>query len=572
MKKILSIALVVGAVLAFSSCSDEQYSKLYNDPSGTSTASCDKLFTGVVWNGRTYGMQTYWGLCTWNLPQIGAYSQIASHFVSDADYEGTGSYVSYGNDRWTGFYTDLAQYKLMRYLFSNLSESEQASNQLYMDCATVWIYNQLEMMVDLWGDVPFINACNIQNTADIADSKVAYDDAEDLYNMMLNGGTFTTVKDEQVTYDGLGTLYSRINSATTPSGFASQDLLFGGDKVAWARYALGLRARMALRVATQGDLTSTGRSILTEIASQLASFSDDCVTGFSDPSVTAFSYNDGNGMNWAGGWNEWSRQYSRLTYKMAEVLNLPNGAKMDHNANVQVAGADPRAAVMYDASDNFTVHIMDYHDNFSEQYYNQWRSENTYRYFAVVDSATFLNNAYFMHPIMTKAEVFLTLAEAAQRGYISGSAENYFKQGVQASIDLYYAENAKSTYRTALTEPNATEYINNLWNNSTDKLKTICEQRWLHFSFLQPEQCYSEVRRTGYPELEFRDYTGDSNFNIPLPMDRILYPSDEINYNSDNMQAAEAKLGDSSYNHVYNAIFWAKGAKSWYKTVALPYN
>lgn len=572
MKKILSLAMGVVAAMSISSCSDEAYTEKYNDPSKATTVSCDKLFTGVVWTGRTYGMQTYWGLCTFQLPQIGSYSQIGTHFVYDegTDYAGTGSYVSYGNDRWKNFYETLAQYKLMRHTFNALTTEEQAANQLYMDCATVWMYDQLEKAIDLWGDIPFINACNIQITGNLSDSRGSYDDAQQLYTMMLNGGTLTDANGESHAYDGLATIYSRIKSATAPSSFASQDLLFQGDISKWASYAIGLRARMALRVSTQGALASTGASILSEIANTMASEAQDCATGFADPSIVAFCYNDGNGMNWGGGWNEWSRQFSRLSFKMAEVLNLPEGSKMDHDANVHVEGADPRAAIMFDASNNFTVHIMDYHDSFTEMYYNKWRTEETYRFFATVDSATFINNAYFMHPIMTKAEMLLTLAEAAQRGIIGGNAESYFKEGVQASIDFYYAENAKSVFRAAVPKPDASEYIDNLWSNAADKLEVICNQRWLNFSFLQPEQTYSEVRRTGFPKLEFRDFSGDPNYEIPLPMDRIVYASDETTYNLANKNDAVNRLQNPS-KEWNNALFWAKPAGSWYTVVNLPY-
>ena len=570
MKKIITFALGVVAAMSITSCSDEAYTEKYNNPSKTTTVSCDKLFTGVVWTGRTYGMQTYWGLCTFKLPQIGAYTQCASHFCADADYEGTGSYVSYGNDRWKNFYEDLAQYKLMRYTFQNLDASQQSENQLYMDCATVWMYDQLGKAIDLWGDIPFINACNIQISANISDSKASYDDAKSLYEMMLNGGTFTDVKGETQAYDGLNTLYSRIKSASAPASFATQDIVFGGSVSKWASYAIGLRARLALRVSTQGSLEATGKSILSEIASAVASDAQDCATSFADPSIVAFSYNDGNGMNWAGGWNEWARQYSRLSYKMAEILNLPEGSTMNHTSAIHVAGADPRAAVMFDASSAGTVHILDYHQTFSQQYYDGWLKENTYRYFTVCDSATFLNNAYFMHPIMTKAEMLLTLAEAAQRGIISGSAESYFKQGVQASVDFYYAENAKSTFRAAVDKPDATEYINKLWSNASDKLEAICNQRWLHFSMLQQEQAYAEVRRTGFPKLEFRNFKNDPNYTIYLPMDRIVYASDEVTNNLENVTEAISRLSNPSVEW-NNALFWAKPAGSWYTVIDLPY-
>lgn len=570
MKKISLFALGIVGAMAFTACSDEAYTEKYNDPSKTTTVSCDKLFTGVVWTGRTYGMQTYWGLCTFELPQIGAYSQVSSHFSADVDYEGTGSYVSYGNDRWTNFYEDLAQYKLMRYTFNNLSAAEQTANQLYMDCATVWMYDQLEKAVDLWGDIPFVNACNIQISANIADSKASYDDAKTLYEMMLNGATLTDVKGESQAFDGLATLYSRIKGATAPSSFASQDILFGGDVSKWASYAIGLRARMALRVSTQGELASTGQAVLKEIANTVASDAQDCATGFADPSIVAFSYNDGNGMNWGGGWNEWACQYSRLSFKMAEMLNLPEGSKMNHDTDIHVEGADPRAAVMFDASNAGTVHILDYHQTFSDQYYEGWKKEETYRWFTVVDSATFINNAYFMHPIMTKAEMLLTLAEAAQRGYITGSAETYFKQGVQASVDFYYAENAKSKFRTAVPQPDATAYIDALWTNATDKLEAICNQRWLHFSMLQQEQSYAEVRRTGFPKLEFRDFSNDPNFTIPRPMDRIVYPSNETQNNLEYMTEAINRLSNKNQEW-YNNLFWAKSAGTWYTVIDLPY-
>ena len=567
MKKILSITLSAVVALLITSCADDEYTSKYNNPSKSSTVSCDKLFTGVLYNGRTYACQTYWGLCTFELPQIGAYAQTASHFTDDADYEGTGSYVSYDNDRWTNFYNDLTQYKLMLNTFNSLSDGEKANNQLFMDCATVFIYDELETLIDLFGDVPFADACKLQISGNMTDAKVAYDDAATLYTMMLNGATLTTSTGESISFDGLGTLYDRIKSAKGGEAFIAQDMFFKGDVATWARYALGLRARMALRVSTQGSLTTTGQAVLKEIKSSLETFSDDCLAQFANPSVVAFCYNDGNGMNWGGGWNEWARQYSRLTLKMAEALNIKDGDKMDHANNTQITGADPRAAVMYDASNKFTIHPLDWRDGFDTQY-AQWGTESGYRYFTVVDSATFINNAYFQPAIMSKAEVFLTLAEAAQRGYITGSAESYFKQGVQASIDLYYKENSLSVYRDPVIQPDATEYINNIWTNATDKLEAICTQYWLHFSLLQPTQSYNNVRRTGFPVLQFRDLTGNSSKNLPLPVDRLPYAQNETDNNNANKMAAIQKLSDPN-NECYNNVFWAKNAKSWYQTVSV---
>ena len=87
---------------------------------------------------------------------------------------------------------------------------------------------------------------------------------------------------------------------------------------------------------------------------------------------------------------------------------------------------------------------------------------------------------------------------------------------------------------------------------------------------LHQEQAYADVRRTGFPKLEFRDFSGDANFVIPLPMDRIVYPSSETTNNLENMNEAISRLSNQS-REWNNALFWAKPAGKWYTVVNLPY-
>ena len=87
---------------------------------------------------------------------------------------------------------------------------------------------------------------------------------------------------------------------------------------------------------------------------------------------------------------------------------------------------------------------------------------------------------------------------------------------------------------------------------------------------LQQEQSYAEVRRTGFPKLEFRDFSNDPNYTIPRPMDRIVYPSNETQNNLEYMTEAINRLSNKNQEW-YNNLFWAKSAGTWYTVIDLPY-
>jgi len=82
---------------------------------------------------------------------------------------------------------------------------------------------------------------------------------------------------------------------------------------------------------------------------------------------------------------------------------------------------------------------------------------------------------------------------------------------------------------------------------STEKLEKIYTQKWLHFGFLQSIQAWSEYRRTGYPALNFANAT---QVGYETPPTRLLYPSDESSYNSNNYEAVRAKDTRST------KVFW----------------
>lgn len=127
------------------------------------------------------------------------------------------------------------------------------------------------------------------------------------------------------------------------------------------------------------------------------------------------------------------------------------------------------------------------------------------------------------------SESLFLKAEAALRGWtgtdLTQNAENYFKAGVQASMDYYQIDKTE-----------AQSYINGLkvWNDgvfsSGDKeriLEAIITQKWLAV-FPNGNEGWAEFRRTDYPVLA-NQLTNMSGGDVPdgKNIKRIFYPNSE---------------------------------------------
>ena len=100
MKRIYNIVLgLVLLLLVGISCSKKQFAEKYYDPSKTTTVSCEKLFTGVLYAGRQYTYVSYWRLITWDR-FFGRFSQTTGYNNTSGIYQVTDGYAG---DRWNNF-------------------------------------------------------------------------------------------------------------------------------------------------------------------------------------------------------------------------------------------------------------------------------------------------------------------------------------------------------------------------------------------------------------------------------------------------------------------------------------
>ena len=129
-------------------------------------------------------------------------------------------------------------------------------------------------------------------------------------------------------------------------------------------------------------------------------------------------------------------------------------------------------------------------------------------------------------------ELQFTIAEAANRGWITENAATHYNLGVEADMKFY---DVSTTEIQEFISRNA--YI----GNTPGGLTQILEQKYVAFFQNSGYQPFFEQRRTGVPT--FNVGAGNDNGKIPV---RWMYPDNERNYNATNLtEALQRQFGGS---------------------------
>ena len=173
-------------------------------------------------------------------------------------------------------------------------------------------------------------------------------------------------------------------------------------------------------------------------------------------------------------------------------------------------------------------------------------------------------NEYVKVRLLTLSEVDFILAEAAFLGgfNVSGSAEEHYRNGIQASFDDYGVDKATDGFDFD------NYYINpdvDL-NGATNKQERIIEQKWI--SLWMGIESWFDWRRTGFPDLQTGPVT---MFGDKLPL-RFFYPSPNqdpkylVNFEEavDRLEATPYVPTGQSKDHSYSKMWLLQGTgKPW---------
>lgn len=148
--------------------------------------------------------------------------------------------------------------------------------------------------------------------------------------------------------------------------------------------------------------------------------------------------------------------------------------------------------------------------------------------------------------LMSYAELQLILAEAVVRGWITGTAETYYKNGIKASLEFSNYGNTYSTndIDTYIAQPG-------IALQTGTEIKQIITQKYISMFMNTGWQPFYEQRRTGFPTF---DVNGSGILNGGVIPKRWMYPTDEFNNNRVNVENAVKSQYPGGDN--INGVMW----------------
>jgi hypothetical protein len=155
--------------------------------------------------------------------------------------------------------------------------------------------------------------------------------------------------------------------------------------------------------------------------------------------------------------------------------------------------------------------------------------------------------------VMTPAETYFLLAEAAIRGWYTGSAASSYANGVSAAMRQWALYDKSGV----ITDDQINYYLMNnpfkISGTFDEQLEQISTQKWVLF-YLDQIENFSNWRRTGYPKLIPTNYPGNiTGGQIPR---RYIVPDEEEQLNTANF--LEAKNRQSGNNTLLSRVWWDK--------------
>jgi hypothetical protein len=265
-------------------------------------------------------------------------------------------------------------------------------------------------------------------------------------------------------------------------------------------------------------------------------------------------------------------KYDGTTYVQAENNNLRNFSHFNYAAepfvNQLKATSDPRAKYIIATYDNAAQIANDPEPDteLANQFgvpigvTNQQITTNTVLYRGANPKGGLNYSQMNINAVaspsapdfyVTYAQTSLLLAEAVQRGWVSGSAEAHYENAIRADMQTY----ALYPTTTPITEDEITAYLGqpdvdfSLAATAEDAYRLINVQYWI-VNIRNGTEAFANFRRSGYPALS------PNVFNTNLAggfARRLSYPDREASANASNYQDAASRIGG---DNLVARVFW----------------
>lgn len=389
-------------------------------------------------------------------------------------------------------------YDNMRDVNNIIAQSEANGENNYKGIALVMRAWMFSLATDAYGDIPYSDAIKAKEGINYT----KYDAQEEIYAGILND-------------------LKEANDLFNPNGeVVAGDLIFAGNVTKWKKLANSLRVRYLVRIAAKKDVKADLQAIISNPTATplMESIADNGVYTFQATAPDQFPQFSSR----IGSFNEF-----RASKTLLDTLKTLG---------------DPRMSIFFRATPDtegkptevFAGIPNGLNDVDALQYNGGPQFQSRIGPLFYESSITTKGISIAKGVIMTYAELQFLLAEATEKGLVSGDAATYYNNGVNGSF-AFYGLTAPAGYFD-LPQVSYT-------GDATAKLNKIGYQKWISL-FFQGMEAWYDWRRTGIPALT-PGASNQNNNQIPV---RFRYPVIEQSLNAEGYKGAVSRQGADDLN------------------------
>ncbi len=426
------------------------------------------------------------------------------------------------SELWPNLYNSVRALKNMRIAAVN------GNDKRYQAIADIWECFTFAIITNMYGDVPYFDAIS-----DDPPLQSKYDKQSEIYPALL---------------EKLKAAGESLNYQDVPVDPAS-DLVFRGDVLMWKKFSNMLRIRLAMYMSMAAP--DEAKAIISEITDNpetyplMESNFDNALFHTDEVERLSVFYTISKSkIEEAPFSNVFIERLISLNDPRLPVLARPVKkvhASSETNVLPSNPGTSKYAGQLYGiTTDN--AHAAQWNGGFpyASALGDYFRKEDA-------NGIPLLESASTPYFLALYAEQEFFLAEAIERGIISGDAKGHYENGVSSSLEFYEVDFSNSKYSDAFGDQGVSsvaEYLNQpsvSYSGGRDKLTLIAEQKWIATLLLGLET-YFDHRRTMLPQL--RASSGAENFGpngsgSKFPS-RAAYSDAEVSNNPINVAEARA--------------------------------
>ncbi len=500
------------AICLFATSCDEGFDEINtNKVDPTSLAPSFVLNKAIISTTYNSGGETL-GMLTYHFPIV---QQIVTPYGSSLS---GGNYDQINNsntDRvWTNFYRNVVK-QLIAVLDQTKDDPKQSN--IY-NMGRIWKAYTFMILTDTYGDIPYFEAGQ-GFTTEIITPK--YDPQEKIYK------------------DILKELDEASAALTTAQAAVTTDILYGGDVAKWKKLGNSMLLRAAMRL-SKVDPATAQTFVKKAVAGGLFQSN-------ADNSIIRHTaiYNNYIANHLAA--REKTNFY--LAAPFVNFLKDNNDPRLPVFAVRYVGAKGGPEQTPARASSDPKVQIgmpMGYNDVTISSTFAANGVVSLWDYSQVNLSTVLKLDAPEFH--ITYSQVQLLLAEAAFRGWVTGTAADYFAKGVRANMEQMAAYGANA----AIPEASIKAYLDARPLVAGKELEQINTQYWVS-AFLDGNEAWANFRRSGFPALKKNPFPGSEiqgDFIRSLP-----YPDSELIVNAASVNEAITRQGS---NNLDTRVWWDK--------------